>query len=216
MGYVPVLLDLENLRILFVGAGRQAANKMRHFVENGALVRIVSPTLNEGIRPYLDAGRVQWVARQYRPDDLDHMQVVMACTDNAKVNRQVVQEAKDKGILAGNISFEGPRNLQMMAYTKQQSLIVGVSTKGQAPLLSPAILQDISSSMNPKWPRVISWVHRFRQEIAGATSFTERSEMWKQLKTFPFQAWLASIDDQDWNDDEWETNLRRALDRWQE
>ncbi|MCL5015244.1 MAG: bifunctional precorrin-2 dehydrogenase/sirohydrochlorin ferrochelatase [Firmicutes bacterium] len=215
MAYVPILLDLGNLRVLFVGAGRQARNKLENFVENGATIRIVSPRLNEGIKPYVDTKRVQWIPREYRRNDLHDVQLVMACTDDEKLNRQVVQDAIDLGILAGNISLDGPRNIQMMAHVRRESLVLGVSTLAQAPLLAPVILRDMVSSIDPRWPRLISALHRFRQDVLRRYSPADRPVLWKRIKTFPFRTWLAGIHDQNWTDSEWDKHLRLALEKWQ-
>ena len=216
MGYVPLLVDVKNLRVLFIGGGRQARNKLANFVDQGAFIRIVSPSLNEDIKPYVDASRVQWICREYRPSDLRHMQLVMACTNDPKMNRRIIQDAAEEGILAGNISLEGPRNIQMMAYRRWESLIVSVSTQGQAPMISPWILQEIQSSLDSRWPRVISAMHRFRQYVAVNFDSAEAQEIWKRLKTFPFHTWLTTVDDQNWNDVEWEKNLKLAFETWLE
>ncbi|OLZ09942.1 precorrin-2 dehydrogenase/sirohydrochlorin ferrochelatase family protein [Sulfobacillus thermosulfidooxidans] len=214
MGYMPILLDVQNLRVLFVGGGQLAHRKLPEFLGNGASITIVSPTVHEAIYPYIAAGEVKWRQKTYHSHDLQEMQCVMACTNDPALNQQIVLDARRQGILAGNISPQGPRDFQMMAVLRGESFMLAASTMGQAPLLAPILLEQLSASINPHWSRLIAGVHRMRQDVLNRCSLEERSLIWRHMRTLPFRTWLEEAHQEAWTQETWDDKLQEALESW--
>ncbi|WP_053957916.1 precorrin-2 dehydrogenase/sirohydrochlorin ferrochelatase family protein [Sulfobacillus thermosulfidooxidans] len=214
MGYVPILLDVNNLRVLFVGGGQSAYRKLPEFLDNGAIITIVSPTVHEAIYPYIEAGQVKWRNRTYHSHDLQGIQCVMACTNDPALNQQIVLEARRQGILAGNVSPQGPRDFQMMAVLRRESFLLAASTMGQAPLLAPILLEQLSASVNPQWSRLIAGMHRMRQDILDRYSLEERSRLWGYISTLPLWTWLERGNREGWTQETWDEKIQEALESW--
>ena len=70
-GGYPLLLDVAGRRAVVVGGGPVAARRARGLVEAGGEVVLVAPWVCEDVRDLVDAGRLEWVARDYTGDDLD-------------------------------------------------------------------------------------------------------------------------------------------------
>jgi uroporphyrin-III C-methyltransferase/precorrin-2 dehydrogenase/sirohydrochlorin ferrochelatase len=92
---LPVVLDLTGRRVVAVGGGPVSARRVRAFLDEGAVVRVVAPWLCEDLRDLAAAGRVDWVERDYAgPADLDGAWFAHTATGEASVDCEVAADAE--------------------------------------------------------------------------------------------------------------------------
>lgn len=87
-------LVLTGRAVAVVGGGRVAARRVPRLLAAGALVRVISPALHEDLAALADAGKVTWLAREYRPGDVADAWYVLAATSSPAVNATVAAEAE--------------------------------------------------------------------------------------------------------------------------
>src|SRR5919202_1546386 len=95
----PIGLVLDGKRVLLVGGGKIAAEKVEPLLRAGAELTVVSPTARSGIAALAAAGRITWHERTYQREDLSGCALVIAASDDRQVNARVVTEARAAGIL---------------------------------------------------------------------------------------------------------------------
>src|SRR6476661_9402084 len=92
---LPVVLDLTGRLVVAVGGGPVSARRVRAFLDEGAVVRVVAPWLCEDLRDLVAAGRVDWLERDYAgPADLDGAWFVHTATGEPSVDREVAADAE--------------------------------------------------------------------------------------------------------------------------
>ena len=94
---LPVILDLSGRLVVAVGGGPVSARRVRAFLDEGAVVRVVAPWICEDLRDLVraDGKRVEWVARDYAgPRDLDGAWFVHTATGEPSVDREVAADAE--------------------------------------------------------------------------------------------------------------------------
>ncbi len=103
---LPVVLDLTGRLVVAVGGGPVSARRVRAFLDEGAVVRVVAPWVCEDLRDLVragqaggragaDTGRVEWVERDYAgPADLDGAWFVHTATGEPSVDREVAADAE--------------------------------------------------------------------------------------------------------------------------
>ena len=85
----PVMINIREKKVVVVGGGKVAARKIKTLLAEQAAVTVVSPTLHADI----PQAEIQWLARPYQTGDLEGAKLVFACTDQAEVNRQIMEDA---------------------------------------------------------------------------------------------------------------------------
>ncbi len=91
---LPLALDLTDRLVVAVGGGPVSARRVRTFVEEGALVRVVAPWLCEDLRELADEGRIAWLPRDYAGDsDLEGAWLVHTATGEPGVDRRIAADA---------------------------------------------------------------------------------------------------------------------------
>ena len=99
MGYYPIFVEMAGRRVLLVGGGNVAEEKLGKLVDAGADVTIVAPELIAWVQAVVDAGRAAWWPRAYEPGDVSGFELVLIATDDGAVNASVAAAARAQGIL---------------------------------------------------------------------------------------------------------------------
>lgn len=95
---LPLVLELADRLVVLVGGGPVAARRLRGFLDEGALVRLVAPWVCEDVADLLlsDPARVEWLERDYQgPDDLSGAWLVHTAVGEVSVDRQVAADAAE-------------------------------------------------------------------------------------------------------------------------
>ncbi|MYE46902.1 MAG: NAD(P)-dependent oxidoreductase, partial [Chloroflexi bacterium] len=98
MGYYPIFVEMDGRRVLLVGGGRVADEKLGKLVDAGADVTIVAPELIAPVREVVGRGLATWQPRVYEAGDVRGFEVVMIATDDGAVNAGIAAEARALGI----------------------------------------------------------------------------------------------------------------------
>ena len=91
---LPIFLKLESQPCLVVGGGKIAYQKILQLLESEAYVTVIAPTIHKSIKSL----KVEVKKRKYKSEDLSSYQLIIAATDNDKVNKQIYHDAKSRGI----------------------------------------------------------------------------------------------------------------------
>ncbi len=96
--HFPIFVPVQGRKVLVVGGGKIAQRRVKTLCRFDWRVKVVSPEAGEGIRALADAGRLDWEARCFAPDDLDGVFLAVAATDDRKVNHMVGTLAQERGV----------------------------------------------------------------------------------------------------------------------
>ena len=107
---------------------------MENLLAAGADVKVVSPTLTETLAMHVDTGRFRWIQGAYDAKHLEGAFLVVAATDDEKLNAEIVSTAADLGVLACDASSaERSQVIFGALHTSEGNLTVAVFTDGRDP-----------------------------------------------------------------------------------
>jgi len=124
--YLPVGLDISNKKIMIIGGGRIALQKLSALSPFTDNITILSKKICEKIR---QTGYTQ-IIKEYHPDDLQHYSIVYACTNNREVNAQIKTHASKLGILVNVVDDPSLCDFISPAVFKKDYLTIAVSSNG--------------------------------------------------------------------------------------
>jgi siroheme synthase-like protein len=130
--YYPIFLDLRDLPVLVVGAGKVALRKTRGLVDAGARVTVVAPERE----PEFASLPVRIVPRRFRVADMAGARLVFAATDDRRTNRRIGMAAWDQGIFANIADSPEECGFIVPARIGRGDLQIAISTGGVNPRLA--------------------------------------------------------------------------------
>lgn len=142
---LAVNLLLRGRTAIVVGGGAIGLRKARLLLEAEAAVTVVAPVVCEEIRALADAKRLLHVPRPFEPGDLAGAVLVFAATNDADVNRQVLEAARRAGALSCAADANWPTgDFLTPASVRRGGLQISVSTGGRSCRQSRLVKESLS------------------------------------------------------------------------
>lgn len=183
MGSYPIILEMRARVAVVVGGGTIAQDKVEKLLPAEADIRVISPELTPGIKELVDAGRAEWIEREYKDGDLEDAFIVIAATDSHETNGTVFEEAERRGIPINAVDDVEYCTFIAPAVFRNGSLIVAISTEGKAPTLAVRIRDKVKELYGgPEYAKLLELTWSLRDEVAATgRPFAERAEAWYKL-----------------------------------
>ena len=180
-GY-PVLLKLEGRRAVVVGGGYGTEDRVRALLDAGARVRLISSEPSEQIEQWAGQGRVEWLAREYTPGDLEGAFLVIACPRDRARNAEIWAEAEARGIPIDAIDDSPHASFILPAIHRQGDLVIAVSSNGKSPALASRVRDRIARDISPAYGEFLDLLGQLRPEVIERfPDFTLRKKIWYRL-----------------------------------
>ena len=149
---LPLFLTLTGRRVLLVGGGPVAADKLKTLLAAGADVRVVSPE----VRPSIEASGVPIERRGFLASDIEDVWLIVAAAP-PDVNRQVKLAAEPRRIFVNAIDDPANGTAYLSGVVRRDGVTVAISTSGHAPGLA-GLLREALDALLPadlgEWMRV--------------------------------------------------------------
>ncbi|WP_295935341.1 uroporphyrinogen-III C-methyltransferase [uncultured Xanthomonas sp.] len=108
MSPAPIALypDLRDRAVLVIGGGAAAERQVQALLAAGALPRVAVPTLTPGLHALAAQGRLVWLPGAFDSAWLDSVWYLIAASEDAMANRQALQAAAARRVLAQAVPAE--------------------------------------------------------------------------------------------------------------
>lgn len=162
MAYFPLFLNLDGADVLVVGGGQTALRKCRSVLAFGADVTVISPEF-AGEFP----NQAHLMKRRFQPGDTSGRAMVLACTDDRAVNRQIAQEAQQQNIPVNVADDPELCTFYFPALVRDGDVVVGVSSGGKSPLIAQELRQKIEKILPEGIGEINDAMGVYRQKLQG-------------------------------------------------
>ena len=164
MDHFPAFLRLKGKPCLVVGGGVVAERKVRLLLRAEASVTVVAPKLNSALTRLRDDHRITHRLATFNDAMLAGMRVVIAATNDERINRQVACGADATGILCNVVDDLAASSFIVPAIVDRSPVVVAIGTGGNAPVLAQTLKSPIEA-----------WLP------ARIGEFAERAGRWRAL-----------------------------------
>jgi len=136
----PLFLKLTGRRVVLVGGGAAATDKLRYLLQAEAEVTVVSPEVTDAIA----AAPVALVRRGFRDSDLDGAWLVIAAA-TPEVNRMVAASGERRRIFVNAVDDPASASAYAAAVLRRDQLTLAISTGGAAPALAALVREALDA-----------------------------------------------------------------------
>ncbi len=161
----PICLNIAGRRCLVVGGGQVAARKAIELERCGARVDVIAPSIKADVETLEREHRVSILRRVFVPDDLLNAVVVIAATNDQKVNSAIADACERAGVLVNVVDVPELCSFTVPALLRRGLLTIAVSTTGASPGLSGRVRDEISTVIGSEWSVVLEVVGAFRRTV---------------------------------------------------
>ena len=179
MSYFPMFVELKNRRCLVVGGGRIALHKVKVLEDFGAAVTVAAPEILPEIRERADV-----ICREKKFDlaDLDGHELVVAATNDAKLNSQISEACRRAGIPVNAVDQMQDCDFIFPAYLKEGEVVAAFSSGGQSPALTQYLKEQMRPVMTPLLGELAARLGEIRELVRRRTrNESERKRIYQEL-----------------------------------
>ena len=167
VGY-PILLHLQDKQAAVIGGGRVATRKVKHLLQSGARVLVISPVVSTKILELANEGEIELIQSDYQRDMLNEYMpfLVIAATDDEHVNQIVAQDAhriRALSNVANGSSHES--DFSNMAVVNQPPLTIALSTNGTSPAMLRALKKQLEDAIGAEYAVLSEWLGELREPL---------------------------------------------------
>jgi siroheme synthase-like protein len=175
-------LRLAGRRCLVVGGGDIALEKVEGLLTCDGRVTVVAPELQPALAALASEGSIEWLAREYRPADLEGSFLVIAATDDSEVNIGVHEDAEALAMLVNVVDVPPLCNFILPAIVRSGPLAIAISTAGASPALAKRMKREIAEQFGEHYARLAVLLNDARGWAkATLPTYQERKEFFESI-----------------------------------
>ena len=160
----PVNLLVAGRRVLVVGGGAVAAEKVRGLLAAGAIVHVVATE----VLPVVRSLDVTWEERPYARGDVVGYRLAVACTDDPAANQAVFDDGEAVGVWVNAADDPARCSYTLPARLDRGRLLVTVSTSGHSPALASWLRDQLAEQLGAEYDVLVDLLAEARSELVAA------------------------------------------------
>ncbi|HEY1041043.1 MAG TPA: TSUP family transporter [Bacteroidia bacterium] len=177
----PVFLKLENFRVLIVGGGKVALEKINAVFTNSpnTAVTLVALSVHESIKEFASQHkRFKLHERAFRESDLESVDLLITAVNDKDVSSYIRRLAQQKGILTNVADTPEQCDFYLGSIVKKGQVKIAISTNGKSPTIAKRIKETLQDSFPDEINESIESLTYVRKHLSG--DFAEKV---RQLNT---------------------------------
>jgi len=189
MNYFPLLMNIDYKKVVVVGGGHVARQKVEALMPTNALVTVISPSVTEKLYHYIKEGHVTWKEKDFDPADLDDAALIFAVTNEEEVNT-AVEEATQHWQLLSRADAKGRVDFINPAVVRRGDLVLTVSTSGASPGLTRKVKSDLEEQFEGHYAQYVSFLKEARQLILQVFTGNMKKQLLAELLDPQLLEWM--------------------------
>jgi uroporphyrin-III C-methyltransferase/precorrin-2 dehydrogenase/sirohydrochlorin ferrochelatase len=182
MELLPISLVVKGRPCVVVGGGEVAARKVEMLRRAQAHVTVIAPDLGENLKTLTQRGEIEHRAERFAPADLDDAMLVIAATDDQRVNLAVHAAAVARGLPVNVVDQPRLCTFAMPAIIDRSPILIAISTGGTSPVLARLLRSRLESMIPAGLGRLASLGERFRSLVKRRILHPEaRRLFWERI-----------------------------------
>jgi precorrin-2 dehydrogenase/sirohydrochlorin ferrochelatase len=136
MSFFPAYFSLNNKKILLVGGGYIALEKLEKLVDFTHNITIISKEFSADFSKFATKHKIEMQERPYVVGDINGFDIVIVATDTVTLHREIFQESRSSRILVNSVDNTAYCDFIFPSYVKNGDLTISISTSGASPALA--------------------------------------------------------------------------------
>ncbi|GAB6967161.1 siroheme synthase CysG [Komagataeibacter kakiaceti JCM 25156] len=182
--WFPLALRLDDVRVLVVGGGMIAANKVRLLLAHRARVQVIAARLDDEMREWEKTGAITHIATSADARTLraamPGCRLVYAATDDREINRAAAAIAREMNIPVCAVDDPAPSSFITPAQTHRGLVRIAISTGGAAPVLARRLREQVESVIPEGTGELALFMQEQREHVGRACpDIMRRRRVWE-------------------------------------
>ncbi len=182
MAKYPIFLELGGRRTVVVGGGTVAMRKAKVLLDAGARLVVVAEEAGDALTALCAQHSAELIRSRYAKQYIAEAVLVVAATNDAKVNEQVYRDCQALEILCNVVDDPEHCDFFVPAVVKRGDLQIAIGTEGNCPSYAGHLRQKLETMITEEHGRFLAELECIRREIIDAfPTSTDRKSVLGEL-----------------------------------
>jgi len=136
MSYFPAFLQLENKKILVVGGGAIALEKLEKLLDFTTSITLIAREFRDQTLSLAAQHALRLHKRGYKTGDIENFDIVIIAVDDIALQAAIFEESKKYKCLCNAVDSTAFCDFIFPSYIKEGDLTIAVSTSGASPAIA--------------------------------------------------------------------------------
>lgn len=136
MNYFPAFLKLDRQKILIVGGGAIATEKIEKMLDFTHEITVIASDITAPMRSYIEKHGLTGHTRPYAAGDVTGYDIVIIAVDDLTLQEQIYLETRATRTLCNAVDSVDYCDFIFPSYLKEGDLTIAVSTSGASPAVA--------------------------------------------------------------------------------
>ena len=139
MSYFPMFMDMQNLKVLVVGGGAIATEKLEKLVDFTKEITVIASEVSAEANSLVKEHCLTLYQRAYSTGDIEGFDIVIVATDTVDLHKAIYEESRGSRILVNSVDNTEYCDFIFPSYVKKDDLTIAFSTGGASPAFAKHI-----------------------------------------------------------------------------
>ncbi len=181
MAKYPIFLELGGRRVVVVGGGTIALRKAQVLLDAGARLVVVAEEAGDALTALCTQHGAELIRARYLKQYIAEAVLVIAATNDAKVNEQVYRDCQALEILCNVVDDPAHCDFFVPAVVKRGDLQIAIGTEGYCPAYAGHLRQKLETMFTEEHGRFLAELERTRREIIDTVPSADRKSLLGEL-----------------------------------
>ena len=141
MSYFPMFMDMKNLKVLVIGAGTIATEKLEKLIDFTTEITVVALRVEKEAHSLIEEHQLTLEQRAYKQGDIEGFDIVIVATDTLELHKEIYMESRGSRVLVNSVDNTEYCDFIFPSYVKKDDLTIAFSTGGASPAFAKQIRQ---------------------------------------------------------------------------
>lgn len=136
MAYFPAFIQLNDKKILIVGGGYIAFEKLEKLLDFTTNITLIAKEFSVDCMQLIEKFDLTYEKKSYEKSDVIGFEVVIAAVDDFELQEEIYFETRGRNCLCNCVDLQKYCDFIFPSYVKKGDLTIAVSTSGASPALA--------------------------------------------------------------------------------
>jgi len=177
MSYFPIYMDMCDLKVLLVGGGAIATEKLEKLVDFTKEITVIAEEVSPECRTLVTDHCLTLYPRRYRTGDITGFDIVIVATDTVDLHRAIYEESRGTRVLVNSVDDTAYCDFIFPSYLKRGDLTISFSTSGASPAFAKQIRRYFEQVIPENVDEFLQKMKRLRSELPKGRERMQQFEM---------------------------------------
>lgn len=166
----PVFLKLNQLHTVLIGAGNVGLEKLNAILHNSkeARVTVIAKSVIQGVYELANTyPAVKIIEKAFSDEDLDDADLVIAATDDSKLNTYIRESAHQRKLLINVADKPDLCDFYLGSIVQKGDLKIGISTNGKSPTIAKRLREVLDENIPAELDQSLQHMSQLRDTLSG-------------------------------------------------